>query len=130
MRDPDPVMPASFQRSASGSVSKRFIDGHWKSRMKPYFILPKVPAMQPAEKLSITLPAEMARLVREKVSSGAYGSASEVIRTALRGWMEDEKRLKVLDDAIAEGIADAKAGRVQSIDEVRAILRAAKEASA
>jgi antitoxin ParD1/3/4 len=50
--------------------------------------------MQRAEKLSITLPAEMARLVREKVSSGAYGSTSEVIRTALRGWMEDERRLK------------------------------------
>jgi len=86
--------------------------------------------MQPAQKLSITLPAEMARLVREKVSSGAYGSTSEVIRTALRDWIEDEKRLKVLDAAIAEGIADAKAGRVHNIDEVRATLRAARETSA
>lgn len=86
--------------------------------------------MRHVEKLSITLPAEMARLVREKVSSGAYGSTSEVIRTALRGWMESQKRLKVLDDAIAEGIADAKAGRVHSIDEVRATLRAAREPSA
>jgi antitoxin ParD1/3/4 len=89
-----------------------------------------VHAMPHAEKLSITLPAEMAQLVREKVSSGAYGSTSEVIRTALRGWMEAEKRLKVLDDAIAEGIADAKAGRVHSIDEVRGTLRAARETSA
>ena len=98
--------------------------------MESYFILPKVRVMQHAEKLSITLPAEMARLVREKVSSGAYGSTSEVIRTALRVWMEDEKRLKVLDDAIAEGCADAKAGRVHSIDEVRATLRASRETSA
>lgn len=83
--------------------------------------------MQRVEKLSITLPTEMARLVREKVSSGAYGSTSEVIRTALRGWIEDQKRLKVLDDAIAEGIADARAGRIHSIDEVRTTLRAARE---
>lgn len=44
--------------------------------------------MQPnAEKLSITLPAEMVRLIREKVDLGAYASNSEVIREALRdGW--------------------------------------------
>ena len=39
--------------------------------------------MDPAEKLSITLPANLARLVREKVESGAYASNSEVIREAL-----------------------------------------------
>jgi antitoxin ParD1/3/4 len=33
--------------------------------------------MRPAEKLSITLPAEMARMVREKVEGGAYASNSE-----------------------------------------------------
>jgi hypothetical protein len=45
-------------------------------------------------------------------------------------YAEDEKPLKALDDANAEGIADAKAGRVHSIDEVRATLRAARETSA
>src|ERR1700675_1996058 len=39
---------------------------------------------QNAEKLSITLPAEMVRVIREKVASGAYSSNSEVIRDALR----------------------------------------------
>jgi putative addiction module CopG family antidote len=39
---------------------------------------------QNAEKLCSTLPAEMARLIRQKVSSGAYRSNSEVIREALR----------------------------------------------
>jgi antitoxin ParD1/3/4 len=71
---------------------------------------------QNAEKLSITLPAEMARMIREKVSSGAYGSNSEVIREALRGW------LAALDNAIARGIADAEAGRVRDIEEVRTEL--------
>lgn len=36
-----------------------------------------------AEKLSVTLPHEIAQLVREKVESGTYASNSEVIREAL-----------------------------------------------
>ena len=76
--------------------------------------------MQPnAEKLSITLPAEMVRLIREKVDLGAYASNSEVIREALRGWMERESRLAALDAAIAHGIADATGGRVQEGETVR-----------
>ena len=46
--------------------------------------------MEPAEKLSITLPANLARIVRQKVESGAYASNSEVIREALRAWQERE----------------------------------------
>jgi antitoxin ParD1/3/4 len=80
--------------------------------------------MQHAEKLSITLPFEMAQLVRAKVDIGAYGSVSEVIRTALRGWMDSEARLKAFDEAIARGIADADAGRVDSIENVHARLQA------
>jgi antitoxin ParD1/3/4 len=78
--------------------------------------------MQAAEKLSITLPAEMVRVIREKVSSGAYSSNSEIIREALRGWMERERRLGQLDAAIAQGLADAETGQVQDINEVRAEL--------
>lgn len=79
--------------------------------------------MQPAEKLSITLPVEMANFIRSKVSAGMYGSNSEIIREALRGWMERERRLEMLDTAIVRGIADAEAGQVQGIDEVRTELR-------
>ena len=46
--------------------------------------------MRPAEKLSITLPPEMARMVRKRVERGAYASNSEVIREALRVWEEQE----------------------------------------
>lgn len=79
--------------------------------------------MQTAENLSITLPAEMVRIIREKVGSGAYSSNSEVIRVALRGWMEREQRLATLDSAIARGIADAEAGRTQEIKTIREELR-------
>ena len=79
--------------------------------------------MPTAEKLSITLPPEMVRIIREKVGTGAYSSNSEVIREALRGWMEREHRLTALDSAIARGIADAEAGRVQEVETVREELR-------
>jgi antitoxin ParD1/3/4 len=75
--------------------------------------------MQTAEKLSITLPAEMVRIIREKVGAGLYSSNSEVIREALRGWMDREQRLATLDAAIARGVADADAGRTQEIEKVR-----------
>jgi antitoxin ParD1/3/4 len=78
--------------------------------------------MQSAEKLSITLPPEMASFIRQKVGSGLYGSNSEIIREALRGMMERERRFERLDSAIARGVADAEAGRVQDIDEVRSEL--------
>lgn len=80
-------------------------------------------AQPAAEKLSITLPAEMVRVIRERVSAGAYGSNSEIIREALRGWLERERRLGALDASIARGVADADAGRVQGIEAVRADLR-------
>ena len=73
-----------------------------------YYCLNKLGVhMAAAEQLSITLPAEMVRVIREKVGTGDYGSNSEVIREALRGWIEREQRLVSLDAAIARGIADA-----------------------
>jgi antitoxin ParD1/3/4 len=87
--------------------------------------------MQSAEKLSITLPPEMASFIRQKVESGLCGSTSEIIREALRGLMERERRLERLDGAIALGLADAEAGRVQEIEAVRRELRdAAAESTA
>ncbi len=79
--------------------------------------------MQTAEKLSISLPAEMVRVIRAKVDGGTYGSNSEVIREALRGWMERESALTALDAAIARGIDDADAGWIEDVDEVRAAMR-------
>ena len=40
--------------------------------------------MRTTQSLSITLPMEMARMVKTKVSSGEYATESEVIRDGLR----------------------------------------------
>lgn len=78
--------------------------------------------MQTAEKLSITLPADMVRTIRAKVQGGTYASNSEVIREAMRGWMERERHFATLEAAIDRGIADIDAGRFKTSDEVRASL--------
>jgi antitoxin ParD1/3/4 len=68
--------------------------------------------MEPAEKLSITLPANLARVVRQKVESGAYASNSEVIREALRAWqereMERERQLDSIRARLQEALDDPR----------------------
>jgi antitoxin ParD1/3/4 len=78
--------------------------------------------MQSAEKLSISLPAEMVRVIRAKVESGGYSSNSEVIREAMRGWLDRERHFATLTAAIEGGIADADAGRVVHSDQLRRSL--------
>ncbi len=61
-----------------------------------------------AEKLSITLPFELAKLVREKVRSGIYSSNSEVIREALRLLQSQEalqaEKLALLKEKVQHSI--------------------------
>jgi len=49
--------------------------------------------MRTTQSLSITLPLEMAQMIKDKVASGAYATESEVIRDGLRV-------LKARDEAI------------------------------
>lgn len=60
------------------------------------------------ERLTITLPTEMATTVRDAVACGEYASTSEVIREALRDWVrahDSERRdLGALRGAIRAGL--------------------------
>jgi antitoxin ParD1/3/4 len=66
--------------------------------------------MQNVERLSITLPSEMGRMIRAKVEEGRYASNSEVIREAMRAWQEQEQlrapRLTKVRAKIAEADAE------------------------
>ena len=68
--------------------------------------------MATAEKLGITLPRDLAEMIRMKVRTGAYASNSAVIRDALRLWQEREARLaerrQWLRDKIDRSLADAR----------------------
>jgi antitoxin ParD1/3/4 len=86
--------------------------------------------MSDIERLTITLPREMAASVKSAVKEGEYASTSEVVREALREWklkravqMQEFAALKA---DIDKGIADIEAGRVRDFDAQRIIARGRK----
>lgn len=85
--------------------------------------------MDQAEKLSVTVTAQMARMIREKVESGQYGSASEVIRAGLRALQhEDEdraERLEAIKARIRASVEDPGPGYTSEevFERLRARLR-------
>lgn len=70
--------------------------------------------------LNVSLPPELENRVRQHVESGLYGSASEVIREALRLFEAYQSAqaatLAGLKADIAQGVADVAAGRVAELD--------------
>lgn len=65
--------------------------------------------MRKTHSLSITLPHEMAKTVKDKVASGAYATESEVIREGLRALHD---RDAAMDDWLrTEGVARYEAYR-------------------
>lgn len=47
--------------------------------------------MSTIEKLSITLPSEMVSAIKARVEAGSYASTSEVLREAIRLWLQQEE---------------------------------------
>jgi antitoxin ParD1/3/4 len=70
--------------------------------------------------LNVSLPMELEARVRQHVASGMYGSASEVIREALRLFEAyqsvQQSSLVALKSDIERGMDDVKAGRVKPMD--------------
>lgn len=70
--------------------------------------------------LNVSLPAELEHRVRAHVASGLYGSASEVIREALRLFEAYQAvqaaNFATLQADIAQGMADVQCGRVSRVD--------------
>lgn len=82
----------------------------------------------------VTLPTEIEKIVAEKVSSGAYQSADEVICESVRLLDAKEKGTEALRREIMRGFEDVREGRfstVSSSEELEAfsddIIRQAKE---
>jgi antitoxin ParD1/3/4 len=68
--------------------------------------------------ISADLGNRLEDVVNKLVSTGRYNSKSEVLREGVRLVEEREKRLAVLDAAVAQGISDADAGRSTPAEEV------------
>jgi antitoxin ParD1/3/4 len=82
-------------------------------------------------RLTITLPADMAGLVKGAVKGGGYASTSEVIREALRDWNLkrdlQSRQLAALKVDIDRGLADLAEGRLVSYDRERIVERGRKQ---
>lgn len=76
--------------------------------------------MADIERMTITLPADMAAAVKGAVEGGDYASSSEVVREALRDWKMKRalqwQELAALKADIDKGLADVVAGRVKKFD--------------
>jgi antitoxin ParD1/3/4 len=86
--------------------------------------------MAALERLTITLPADMAGVVKRAVNQGDYASSSEVIREALRDWkLKRELHLGQLAELKADidrGLADVAEGRLAKYDAERIMARGRK----
>jgi antitoxin ParD1/3/4 len=48
--------------------------------------------MSKLERITVTMPAEMAAKLRAAVEEGSYATSSEIVREAVRAWVEKEER--------------------------------------
>ncbi len=87
--------------------------------------------MPAIERMTITMPAEMAETLRQTVAGGEYASTSEVVREALREWTRrrdvERQDLEALRAAIKAGL---DSGPALPADQVFAELRARYAAKA
>ena len=81
--------------------------------------------MPAVERMTITMPAELAETLRQTVAGGEYASTSEVVREALREWTRrrdaERQDLEALRAAIKAGL---DSGPALPADQVFAELRA------
>ena len=87
--------------------------------------------MSNIERLTITLPSDMAASVKDAVGEGDYASTSEVVREALRDWKRkralQDRELAALKRDIGKGVKDLAQGRVRDFDVARIVRRGRKK---
>ncbi len=78
---------------------------------------------------SLSLGPHWQKFVKREIASGRYASASEVVRAALRELEERGKRLKALQDHLAEGAAEARRRDFVEVSAQDVLKRAVKRAA-
>jgi antitoxin ParD1/3/4 len=86
--------------------------------------------MADIERLTVTLPADLAAVLRDAVSGGDYASTSEAVREAVRDWrmkrLLQMQELAALKADIDKGLEDVAAGRVKEFDPTTIMERGRK----
>jgi antitoxin ParD1/3/4 len=84
--------------------------------------------MSKLERITVTMPEEMAAKMRAAVESGEYATTSEIVREALRDWQEYQQRkqakLEWLRTEIDKGMKGPFRAADEYFDELEARLQA------
>lgn len=101
----------------------------WSSRIESYPPSADI-YMRSTQQMSITLPIEMAALVKAKVAAGEYASESEVIRDGLRVLLARDRAMEdwLRDEVIPAAAAlKTKPERALSVEQVREHMAAKRQ---
>ncbi|MBY8337278.1 type II toxin-antitoxin system ParD family antitoxin [Alteriqipengyuania sp. NZ-12B] len=79
--------------------------------------------MSKLERITVTMPAEMAARLRAAVERGEYATTSEVVREALRDWGEERERTEAENLAIRKLLDEARQSPSLPANEVFARVR-------
>lgn len=86
--------------------------------------------MSELERMTITMPADMAAVIKAAVNGGDYASTSEVIREAMREWKlrraVQSQEFAALQGDLQQGLADIAAGRLTDFDPKKITARGRK----
>lgn len=66
--------------------------------------------MSKLERITVTMPAEMAAKLRAAVEEGSYATSSEIVREAVRAWVAKQERREAELARIRALIAEGEAG--------------------
>ena len=90
--------------------------------------------MASVEKLSVSLSADLAEMVRGAVDGGGYTSSSEVIREALRDWRlkqalqeADVERLRKAVQAGLDDLDNGRSTKIETEEDAKAFLEGVKK---
>ena len=82
------------------------------------------------ERITVTLTADMAQIIKAAVNSGDYASNSEIVREALRDWrfkqLTQRRELEALRQDITKGLDDIDKGKLQDFDAGRIVAKGEK----
>jgi antitoxin ParD1/3/4 len=74
--------------------------------------------MAKLERITVTMPEEMAAKMRAAVESGEYATTSEIVREALRDWDAYQERRRQSLERLRAEIAKGMEGEGRPMDEV------------
>ena len=70
------------------------------------------------ERITVTMPEEMATKIRAAVDGGEYATTSEIVREALRDWSDQQERRQAALERVRALIAEGEKGPFRDGKEV------------